>query len=84
MLLQSKCNTNFSKNVDATSSASIVSNSGKKQGTTEYLARQIQKQVGGDLFRIETKKKYPADFDKLVDKIHEERDRNNAFRPYGR
>lgn len=69
-------NTNFSKNVDATSSASIVLNSGKKQGTTEYLARQIQKQVGGDLFRIQTKKKYPANFNKLVDKNHDELDRN--------
>ncbi|NBH15483.1 hypothetical protein D3Z36_15175 [Lachnospiraceae bacterium] len=69
-------NTNFGKNVDATSSASIVLNSGKKQGTTEYLARQIQKQTGGDLFRIQTKKKYPADFDKLVGKNHEELDQN--------
>lgn len=69
-------NTNFSKDVDATSSASIVVDGGKKQGTTEYLVRQIQKQVGGDLFRIQTKKKYPADFDKLVDKNHKELDKN--------
>ena len=59
-------NTNFEKDVDATSSASIVLDGEEKQGTTEYLARQIQKQVGGDLFLIQTKKKYPVNFDKLV------------------
>lgn len=67
-------NTNFSKDVDATTSASIVLDGKKKRGTTETVARMIQKETGGDLFRIQTKKKYPANFDRLVDKNHQEMD----------
>lgn len=67
-------NTNFSKDVDATTSASIVLDGKKKRGTTETVARMIQKETSGDLFRIQTKKKYPANFDKLVDKNHKEMD----------
>lgn len=67
-------NTNFSKDVDATTSASIVLDGKKKRGTTEMVARMIQKETGGDLFRIQTKKKYPANFDRLVDQNHKEMD----------
>lgn len=44
-------NTNFGKDVDATTSASIVKDGKKKRGTTEMLARLIQKETGEDLFR---------------------------------
>lgn len=67
-------NTNFSKDVDATTSASIVTDGKKQRGTTEMVARLIQKEIGGDLFRIQTKRKYPVNFDKLVDQNHEELD----------
>ena len=67
-------NTNFNKNVDATTSASIVKDGKKKRGTTEMLARLIQKETGGDLFRIQTKKKYPAGYNKVIDQNHEEMD----------
>lgn len=67
-------NTNFSKDVDATTSASIVLDGKKRRGTTEMVARMIQKETGGDLFRIQTKKKYPVNFDKLVDQNHKEMD----------
>lgn len=69
-------NTNFKKDVDATTSASIVKEGGKKRGTTEMLARLIQKETGGDLFRIQTKKKYPANYDKVIDQNHKELDDN--------
>lgn len=68
-------NTNFKSGVDATTSASIVLDGTKKRGTTEMLARTIQKETGGDLFRIQTKSKYPSDFDRLVDKNHKELER---------
>ena len=42
-------NTNFKKNVDATTSASIVKDGKKKRGTTEMLARLIQKETGGEI-----------------------------------
>lgn len=67
-------NTNFKKNVDATTSASIVKDGKKKRGTTEMLARLIQKETGGDLFRIQTKKKYPASYNKVIDQNHKELD----------
>ena len=69
-------NTNFKKDVDATTSASIVKDGKKKRGTTEMLARLIQKETGGDLFRIQTKKKYPASYDKVIDQNHKELDEN--------
>lgn len=69
-------NTNFKKDVDATTSASIVKDGKKKRGTTEMLARLIQKETGGDLFRIQTKKKYPANYDKVIDQNHKELDEN--------
>lgn len=69
-------NTNFGKDVDATTSASIVKDGKKKRGTTEMLARLIQKETGGDLFRIQTKKKYPASYNKVIDQNHKELDVN--------
>jgi len=67
-------NTNFGKDVDATTSASIVKDGNKKRGTTEMLACLIQKETGGDLFRIRTKKKYPAGYNKVIDQNHRELD----------
>ena len=67
-------NTNFGKDVDATTSASIVKDGKKKRGTTEMLARLIQKETGGDLFCIQTKKKYPASYNKVIDQNHRELD----------
>lgn len=65
-------NINFKKDIDATTSASIVKNGKLKCGTTEMMAHLIQKETGGDLFRIQAKSKYPTSFDKLVEKNHKE------------
>lgn len=65
-------NTDFSDDVDATSSASIVIDNDNKYGTTEYLAHMIKQAVGGNVYLIETEEKYSADFDELRDKNHKE------------
>lgn len=64
-------NTNYSDDVDASTSASIVINNGRF-GTTEYVARMIQEIVGGDIHLIETVTPYTADFDELRDVNHSE------------
>ena len=69
-------NTNFKKDVDATTSASIVKDGKKKRGTTDMLARLIQKETGGDLFRIQTKQKYPASYNKVIDLAEKEQRRS--------
>lgn len=57
--------------MDATTSASIVVDEGN-YGTTEYVARMIQENVGGDLHLIQTQEPYPADFEELRDLNHSE------------
>lgn len=64
-------NTEYPDDIEATSSASIVAD-GENYGTTEYVARMIQENVGGDLHLIQTQEKYPTDFDELRDLNHSE------------
>lgn len=64
-------NTEYPDDVDATTSASIVAD-GENYGTTEYVARMIQENVGGDLHLIQTQEPYPTDFDELWDLNHSE------------
>lgn len=64
-------NTEYPDDVDATTSASIVADGGN-YGTTEYVARMIQENVGGELHFIQTQEPYPADFDELRDLNHSE------------
>ena len=56
-------NTDFPEDVDAVSSASLLRKDGALYGNTQYVAALIQQATGGDLFLIETAKKYPADYD---------------------
>lgn len=66
-------NTDYSADVDATTSASVVvNNNGNLTGTTEALAQMIHSSVGGDIAEIQTVNKYSTDFDEVVDKNHEE------------
>lgn len=60
-------NTDYPDNVDANSSASIVLNGDDQYGITEYIARLIQQNAGGNLHLIQTVKPYPTDFDAVVD-----------------
>ena len=64
-------NTDYPSDVDATASASIVTDN-KRFGTTEYVAKMIRDEVGGDIHLIETVTKYTADFDELKDVNHTE------------
>lgn len=65
--------------VDAVASASVVVSDGEKLGNTEYVARIIQKTVGGELFRIETVQQYPPEHETLVDRADDEK--RKKFRP---
>lgn len=70
-------NTDFSDDIDAVSSASLNLQDGELVGNTEVVASMIRQETGGELFRIETEKTYPADYDELVDYGREEPDEDN-------
>ena len=66
-------NVDYSSDVDATTSASVVvNNNGNLTGTTETVAKMIQSAAGGDIAEIQTASKYSTDFNEVVDKNHEE------------
>lgn len=60
---------------DAIAGASIVVKESEKMGNTEYVAGLVQKTIGGDLFRIETKDAYPLEHDTLVEQAAEEQEK---------
>lgn len=49
--------------IDAISSASVVTKGSDLLGNTEYMATLIQKAIGGDIHFIETSEKYPSEYD---------------------
>lgn len=65
-------NAEYTQDVDATTSASLVIDGMEKVGTTEYIARLIQKNIGGDLHSIQTEVTYPIDFQAVIDQNHDE------------
>lgn len=65
-------NAEYPDDIDASSSASLVMDEDELVGTTEYVSRLIQDNIGGDLHSIETLQPYPADFDAVVDQNHDE------------
>lgn len=67
-------NTEFPDDVDADSYASIVISGNNEYGITEYIARFIQENAGGDIHLIQTVEPYPVDFDVLRDQNVEEMD----------
>ena len=58
--------------IDANSGASIVVKNKDVLGNMQYMAMTIQEAIGGELFRIETKKKYPLEHETLVNQAKEE------------
>lgn len=58
---------------DAVSGASRVVDGKDVLGNTEYIATEIQKNLGGDLFAIETEEKYPGTHDALLEYAYEEK-----------
>lgn len=65
------------KATDTDGGASIQIADGKVVGNNQLVATMIQKEVGGDIFAIETVNEYPIDHKKLVDLGAEEK-KNNA------
>lgn len=49
--------------IDAISSASVVTQGDELLGNTEYMANLIQNVTGGDIHFIETSKQYPSEYD---------------------
>jgi flavodoxin len=70
-------NTDFADDVDAVTSASLLVKDNRIYGNTQYVATLVQKAAGGDLFLIETKEKYPSDYDE-TDKQGEKENREKA------
>lgn len=70
-------NTDFPDDVDAVSSASLNLRNGELTGNTELIAQMIQEETGGELFRIETEKTYPVDYNELVDYARSEPDEDS-------
>lgn len=62
--------------VDTVSGASRVAKDGKVLGNTEFIAKEIQKNLGGDLFAIETVQKYPGEHQDLLDFAYDELSEN--------
>ena len=62
--------------VDAVASASRVVTADGLMGNTQFIATEIQKNLGGDLFAIETEQEYPGTHDKLLDFAYNEKSDN--------
>ena len=62
--------------VDGTTCASLVNIDGKTFGNTELVAGLFAKELGADLFRIETKRTYPLSRGALIESTKEEQDKN--------
>lgn len=59
--------------VDTVAGASRVAANGEALGNNQYIAQIIQRETGGDLFRIETVQEYPTTHDSLLDFAYEEK-----------
>ena len=59
--------------VDTVAGASRVVAEGEVLGNNQYIAQLIQRETGGDLFRIETVQEYPGSHDPLLEFAYNER-----------
>lgn len=62
--------------VDTVANASRVSTEEGVVGNTEFIAMEIQKNLGGDLFAIETVQEYPGSHEPLLDFAYNEKSDN--------
>lgn len=62
--------------VDTVAGASRVATDNGVLGNTEFIAKEIQKNLGGDLFAIETVQEYPGEHQDLLDFAYDELDKN--------
>ncbi|HHT7700012.1 flavodoxin [Pasteurella multocida] len=62
--------------VDGVSGASKLIKNGEMLGANEYLAKEIQKNTGAELFRLETVQSYPITHQPLLDFAQNEQRQN--------
>lgn len=62
--------------VDAVSSASVVTVDGQALGRVQALAQMIQNETGADIFSIQTSVQYPGDGGKLIEYAQKEQNEN--------
>lgn len=67
-------NSDFEKDVDAVSSASLMEENGELIGNSQLLAVMVQHSVGGELYAIQTEKKYPSGYNDTVSVARDEID----------
>ena len=67
-------NSDFEKDVDAVSSASLMEENGTLIGNSQLLAVMVQNAVGGDIYAIQTEKKYPSSYGDTVSVARDEMD----------
>lgn len=63
--------------VDAVSSASVVTVNGEAKGCVQAVAEMIQEGTGGDLFSIQTEFDYPGNIGALIEYADREQARND-------
>lgn len=61
---------------DTVAGASRVASESGVVGNTEFIANEIQKNIGGDLFKIETVQSYPGTHDELLEFAYNEKNEN--------
>lgn len=59
-------NSNFEEDVDAVSGASLMKENETLIGNSQLLATMVQNSVGGELYAIQTEKKYPSGYGDTV------------------
>lgn len=67
-------NSDFEEGVDAVSSASLMEDNGTLVGNSQLLASMVHNAVGGELYAIQTEKKYPSAYSETVSVAKDELD----------
>ena len=72
-------NTDFDPDVNAVSGASLLLDGETLLGSSEVLAAMIQDAVGGDLYAIQTQKKYPSSYNATVSEARAEMNKDELL-----
>lgn len=67
-------NSDFEEDVDAVSSASLMKDGGTLVGNSQLLAAMVHNAVGGEVYAIQTEKKYPSSYNDTVSVAKDEMD----------
>ena len=67
-------NSDFEEDVDAVSSASLMKDGGTLVGNSQLLAAMVHNAVGGEVYAIQTEKKYPSSYSDTVSVAKDEMD----------